>query len=354
MPAIVNYELDSDFFEGGSLHRTGTFVITVSGVLAAAKATPSMITSVLYGPCGVPVNGILDLYRFSQPTRWYLNLKPDIPLSVVGALHGKQVDVKSEGVSVMIEDLERERKKMTLHWLPSTATVAGVKKLVEQLTGDAEAEAFKLNDFSGRWGVMCRPSKDVPHYITISNPSVMREKLEVLVTIKGRRTVCPTCGLDTHWSSQCPRKNPKSTPPLPLLQRNISQITTPSTTQKTPARTYATAAASTKATVQVSPQHSPKSVKSAVIETKETEEQQLPEITLGHFTPTASSKTRKRQHKLKNQASKATVSAEEDESPNPTPQKKEKSRQDCSRTSSDTEDESDKVPLKYLTIKNDT
>lgn len=56
---------------------------------------------------------------------------------------------------------------MTLHWLPSTATIPGVKKL-EQLTGDSESEVFKLNDFSGHWGILCHPVKEVPHYIIIS------------------------------------------------------------------------------------------------------------------------------------------------------------------------------------------
>lgn len=48
-------------------------------------------------------------------------------------------------------------KNYALHWLPSTSTIAGVKKLVERLTEDGEAEVFKLNDFSGRCGVFMPP-----------------------------------------------------------------------------------------------------------------------------------------------------------------------------------------------------
>lgn len=65
-------------------------------------------------------------------------------------LHGKSIEIKKKShVTAVMKVLEKERGRMTINCLPSTATIR-VRKLVEHLTRDREAEVFKLQDFSGR------------------------------------------------------------------------------------------------------------------------------------------------------------------------------------------------------------
>lgn len=55
-------------------------------------------------------------------------------------------------MTIKMEHLDKQREKLTLHWLPSTLTAEGVKKLVEAETGDLDPEIYKLKDLSGRCG----------------------------------------------------------------------------------------------------------------------------------------------------------------------------------------------------------
>lgn len=103
---MLNVNINLEHFEGVTLHRAGTVGLTVTGMLAAAIATSTLLASVLYGPAGVPSNGILDLYRFLHPTKWFLNLKPDVLAPILLNLHGKKFDVTGEGVSAEMEHLD--------------------------------------------------------------------------------------------------------------------------------------------------------------------------------------------------------------------------------------------------------
>lgn len=86
-------------------------------MLEAGKSTPSLLTSVLYRQGQVPIGGILKLYLFSNTNKWFLNLIPDIPEAVLKSLHGTKLDVKIEGVTKEMEQLDNGDKR----WQPLVA-----------------------------------------------------------------------------------------------------------------------------------------------------------------------------------------------------------------------------------------
>lgn len=111
MSTMINHELENDFFRGGTLHRKDQ--LCWRWVASWLQRRPHLFYWHLCCtvPAALPVNGILDLYRFGHPTRLYLNLKADVPVLISTSLHEKQFEVKHQGVTVLMEELERERKK---------------------------------------------------------------------------------------------------------------------------------------------------------------------------------------------------------------------------------------------------
>lgn len=98
-------DLVGEHLEGSTLHHPGMVVLTITGMLAAAKVM--LLTSALFGPGQVPLNGILDLYQFYNSTTWFLNLKPEVPTVVLQNLYEKKVDLANYGVTIGMEHQDK-------------------------------------------------------------------------------------------------------------------------------------------------------------------------------------------------------------------------------------------------------
>lgn len=48
---------------------------------------------------------------FSDPTVWFLNLKPEVRAALMNNLHDKKVDVANHGVTIKMEHLDKQRQK---------------------------------------------------------------------------------------------------------------------------------------------------------------------------------------------------------------------------------------------------
>lgn len=117
---MLKIDLENVYLEGGAQLRPIMVVFIVTGMLAAAK-----LTSVLYGLEGVTAGGILELYRFSNPTKWFsnptkwfLNLKPEVPKDVLQDLHGKIVDVnRGPGEALREKKVDMLRSNVGIRWV---------------------------------------------------------------------------------------------------------------------------------------------------------------------------------------------------------------------------------------------
>lgn len=201
---MAQVDLDR-FMDGHKFHKKGTLIVTITGSGAAAKATPNLVASALLGPGGVPSGGIADIYRLESPTRWFVNLNQAAHIAVYKGLHGKKFKLPIEGLEISIEHVEKERERVTIHWLPNTISAEGVKFLVSETIGDQNAEVFRIQYSGGKWGVLCNPTKDVPHYVQIKAPGTTNGH-RILYTMPGRKTQCPNCFLDDHWGNKCPTR----------------------------------------------------------------------------------------------------------------------------------------------------
>lgn len=105
-----------------------------------------------FRPGQVPANCILDLYRFLNPTIWFINLKPEVPSAVLQTLHDKKVDLANHGVTIDMGHLDKQTQRLTIHWLPSSLLAEGAMKLVEATTGNPDGEVFKFKDLTGSCG----------------------------------------------------------------------------------------------------------------------------------------------------------------------------------------------------------
>lgn len=196
--------IPAGLLEGRSLHFPRTTVVVLSGAGAVAKANPAWLAAALHGAGGLPTGSIEELYRFENPTRWFFTASDKMSKTVFDSLHGKRVAVPGTNISLHLEHADKERTRLTLHWLPQTYPVEAVKVVVAELTGDSQAEIFKLRNQEGRWAALCRPVRPVPHYASVEVPGREDTWHTIKITLPGRLTECQWCGETSHWSNRCP------------------------------------------------------------------------------------------------------------------------------------------------------
>lgn len=73
--------------------------------------------------------------------------------NVYDSLYGKQIKLPGTDMCLSLEHAEKERMRVTFHWIPATYPV---ECIVEAVTGDNNAEVFRLRNQEGRWCAMCR------------------------------------------------------------------------------------------------------------------------------------------------------------------------------------------------------
>lgn len=90
--------------------------------------------------------------------------------SVYDGLHGKKIHVPGTAITLEMQHVEKEKHRITLHWLPPTYSAEAVKAVVEEITGDGRVEVFKLRNQEGKWGARYNPTRTIPHYASIEVP----------------------------------------------------------------------------------------------------------------------------------------------------------------------------------------
>ncbi|BFZ15612.1 hypothetical protein BsWGS_18651 [Bradybaena similaris] len=201
--SVMNISLPSNLLEVNSLHFPRTTVITLYGPGAVGMANSSWLTSVLYGPGGIPVGAIDELYRFQNPTRWYFRASDKMSQNTYEGLHGMRIKVPDTDICLELEHVEKERTRITVHWMPVTYPLEAVKIVVEAITGDSDAEVLRLRNQQGRWGVLCRPTKVIPHFALVEVPGRRDEWHRIKITVQGRPTECQVCGDTEHRTNKC-------------------------------------------------------------------------------------------------------------------------------------------------------
>lgn len=196
--------------EGRSLHYPRTTVMVLSGAGAVAKANPAWLSAVLCGPGGLPADNIGELYRFENPTRWFCTASETMSRGMYDSLHGRVIKVPGTDITLMCEHVDKERTRITVHWLPTTYPPEAVKAVVGALTGDEDAEVFKMRNREGQWGALCHPTKEIPHYASVEAPGRPNGWHTIKVTIPGRLTACQHCGQTEHWSNKCPSRKQRN------------------------------------------------------------------------------------------------------------------------------------------------
>lgn len=158
-----------------------------------------------------------DLYRFENPTRWFLGATERMSRQVYDGLHDRTIKMPGTEIVLACEHVEKERTRLTVHWLPPSYPVEAVKAIVTALTGDGRQEVFKLKNREGQCGALCHPDKDISHYAAVEVPGRANDWHTIKITVPGRLTECQHCSKTYHWSNKCPlrrqRNNPQRAPP---------------------------------------------------------------------------------------------------------------------------------------------
>lgn len=113
-------------YKGKQLHKKKTTVIMLTGP-GAAKTAPTTLASTIYGHGKVRTEGINELYRMENPTRWFFTLKDQILVAVYEAFHDTSCTLHRTSVKAKFQHLERERERITINWLPFT--IEGLRPL---------------------------------------------------------------------------------------------------------------------------------------------------------------------------------------------------------------------------------
>jgi hypothetical protein len=202
---VYNFE-NEDYLP--CLHGENTLIAHISGP-DTQRTNKEVMKSILMGAVGIGATGLKGHYRFGDPHTWYFNLTSAAHLRLYKDLDGKELRLNDPKLTVRIEHKDKERKKGTIHWLPPHISLACVKRMVVDFTGDPNAEVIANEYLSDEFHFRYREQEttDVPHYIKMTLRLLDKNIVSrVWVTLPGRRTECTTCGSDEHWDSQCPVK----------------------------------------------------------------------------------------------------------------------------------------------------
>jgi hypothetical protein len=198
-----------DALLGGKIHSKGTLVLTLTGP-DAARVSYSYILNMMAGPGGIGAAGVAEVYRFASPFKFYVTLSTAAHVMHYARLHGKILEGTDRKVTILIEHEELERDKGTLHYVPATAKPEVVLQIVKTITQDEKAEIRKIEKASDKWEFYYRSEAAIPHFFHLNlktaNPETPPIQMEILIILQGRRVQCQSCGMDTHWQSQCPLK----------------------------------------------------------------------------------------------------------------------------------------------------
>jgi hypothetical protein len=213
-----------------------TLVVSASGPRAYSLSEREF-RSLLAGPGGLGMTGIHKMDKYKNPLKWYITLTDAARTIHYNRLHGQNIKSEDNQISLYIEQKEKEKSKATLSWVPSTMKPEFIKKIAVAATGDRDTSIQQIGN-TNRYHIIYKPSAHkVPHYVNVFLTKDGEESLhQIYVVVPGRRTQCVTCGLDTHWSSQCPERRAKQTRTneYPQLQSHAEQQTPVEKTQ-TPA-----------------------------------------------------------------------------------------------------------------------
>lgn len=184
--------------EGGLVHPKGTLLLKLSGNNAMKSSIGSLLEALKLSAAEVTA-----LYRFENPYTWFLvPTTAKVRDRLVGKSFGSETSFKVE-----IFPIEEERLKITLHWVSPSIAKTKIVEIIETFAEQgSKVEVTKIGA-SDKWVSFIKAKKDapIPHYIQLryeGDPKIYK----VLVTIPGRRQQCLHCGLDQHWSNQCPTR----------------------------------------------------------------------------------------------------------------------------------------------------
>ena len=195
--------VSSDELPPDGLHFQNTMSVTMTGTGAARIPFDKIrrhLPHVLKGD--INYNDFVTGYRLELPFKFYFVMKPHVDID---RLHGTQFQIgECTGV---IQNANCEDTKVTIHWVPVTFGPDMVKRVVGTFSGDQEVTSIRQMDapYADKWTVMLNVRNlDVPHYVTLEVDG--EKRLNMMVTVPGRKTACKLCGLTSHWFSQCPHR----------------------------------------------------------------------------------------------------------------------------------------------------
>lgn len=89
-------------------------MITITGP-RADKTSPTVLPGAIDAHGKVRIDGLKELYRVENPTRWYFILK-------------EHVYAQNACTAQNSQQLEREQRRLALHWLPTATDMLGVEE----------------------------------------------------------------------------------------------------------------------------------------------------------------------------------------------------------------------------------
>jgi hypothetical protein len=194
-----------EFLEGGMVYKPGTLVLTLTGP-EANKASYSLLSKILIEKCGAGLNGVTSIYREETHNKFFALLSAAAHVKIYNKLHGRKIENDKPRFSLLIEHKDKERTKGTISYVPNTARPEAVQKLAAQITGDSETEVCKIKAAQDKWTFLCKPQKEIPHYVEIDLSGKGNYHTKVCVTLPGRKPPCSVCQGVDHWTNKCPKR----------------------------------------------------------------------------------------------------------------------------------------------------
>lgn len=197
--SIMKVRVPARLLEGRSLHFPRTTIVVLRDPGAVTKANLAWLAQhfMVLADCQQDPSMSCTTLRIRHAG---FSARRRICPEDYDSLHGRKLQVPGTGVTLELQHVDKERTRLTLHWLPSVYPAEAVKAVVGSLTGDENADVFRIRNQEGRWGALCHLTLPNPHYALVQLPGKREAWHIIMIALPGRLTECRYCSSADLWS----------------------------------------------------------------------------------------------------------------------------------------------------------
>ena len=181
MAKTISYTFDD------KLIPENVLIVDIS-VPASFQAGANTISTAMFEKFHVNEKSILSIYRFENPTKWFVHMSAEAFEKHIGKINGTTLHLHQVTLRFSVP---HQTTKIILHWVPELMQELHIKQIFKPfMKQGTQITLHKKKKRGDLWSMMMCPNdiNNIPHYIILNTKD--KKKHKVLDQIAGRPQEC--------------------------------------------------------------------------------------------------------------------------------------------------------------------